>query len=145
MKKHHFKRFGLSTIKVQLLQLRCHPPLLQIFKQFNIKTAMTYHPVIQSEVDELLAKGEMNFPLTVLAFTQMFLWFQSILLAYDTHLILIDLITICRYLLLRCLLSDRYSNIFSKVIMCFPLILRMPISLFILLSTITDFMVCVAV
>ena len=39
------------------LQLRSHPPLFCDFQHFNVKAAAAHHPVIQKEVDELLAKG----------------------------------------------------------------------------------------
>ena len=39
------------------LQLRSHPPLFCDFWHFNVKAAAAHHPVIQKEVDELLAKG----------------------------------------------------------------------------------------
>ena len=39
------------------LQLRSHPPLFGDFRHFNVKVATAHHPVIQREVDELLAKG----------------------------------------------------------------------------------------
>ena len=39
------------------LQLRSGPPLFHDFWQFNVKVAAAHHPVIQKEVDELLAKG----------------------------------------------------------------------------------------
>ena len=38
------------------LQLRSHPPLFHDFCKFNVKAAAARHPVIQREVDELLAK-----------------------------------------------------------------------------------------
>ena len=38
-------------------QLRSHPPLFCDFWHFNVKAAAAHHPVIQKEVDELLAKG----------------------------------------------------------------------------------------
>ena len=38
------------------LQLQSHPPLFCNFCQVNIKVATTHHPIIQKEVDELLAK-----------------------------------------------------------------------------------------
>ena len=50
-------RFVLNVVKGHHLWLRCHPPLFCNFKQFNIKAAMTHCPIIQKEVDELLAKG----------------------------------------------------------------------------------------
>ena len=39
------------------LQLRFCPPLFHNFCQFNVKVAAAHHPIIQKEVDELLAKG----------------------------------------------------------------------------------------
>ena len=39
------------------LQLRSHPPSFHDFQHFNVKAAAAHHPVIQKEVDELLAKG----------------------------------------------------------------------------------------
>ena len=39
------------------LQLQSHPPLFCNFQQFNVKAVTTHHPIIQKEVDELLAKG----------------------------------------------------------------------------------------
>ena len=37
-------------------QLMGHQPLFHNFKWFNIKAALAHHPIIQNEVDELLAK-----------------------------------------------------------------------------------------
>ena len=59
------------------------------------------------------------------------LWFLSILVASGPYLIII-----CIYLLLRCLLSDMCGSLFSVVIMLSPLIYRMLIYIFILLSII---------
>ena len=39
------------------LQLWSCPPLLHNFQQFNVKVDTTHHPIIQKEMDELLAKG----------------------------------------------------------------------------------------
>ena len=39
------------------LQLWSHPPLFHNFQQFNVEAAAAHHPIIQKEVDELLAKG----------------------------------------------------------------------------------------
>ena len=39
------------------LQPWSHPPLFHYFWQFNVKAATTHYPIIQKEVDELLAKG----------------------------------------------------------------------------------------
>ena len=44
-------------VKGHHFQLRSHPSLFQNFKQFNTKAVATHHPIIQKEVDELLAKG----------------------------------------------------------------------------------------
>ena len=48
-------RFVLNKVWGHHLQLRSHPPLFHEFWHFNVKAA--HHPVIQKEVDELLAKG----------------------------------------------------------------------------------------
>ena len=41
----------------QHLQLRSHPPLFCDFQCFNVQAVAAPHPVIQKEVQELLAKG----------------------------------------------------------------------------------------
>ena len=50
-------RFVLNMVWGHHLQLRSHPPLFHDFWQFYVKTVAVHHPVIQREVDELLAKG----------------------------------------------------------------------------------------
>ena len=50
-------RFVLNMVQGHHLQLRSHPPLFCDFWHFNVKAAAAHHPVIQKEVDELLAKG----------------------------------------------------------------------------------------
>ena len=50
-------RFVLNIVWGHDLQLRSHPPLFCDFWHFNVKAAAAHHPVIQKEVDELLAKG----------------------------------------------------------------------------------------
>ena len=50
-------RFVLNMVWGHHLQLRSHPPLFCEFWHFNVKAAAAHHPVIQKEVDELLAKG----------------------------------------------------------------------------------------
>ena len=50
-------RFVLNMVWGHHLQLRSHPPLFHGFQPFNVKAAAAHHPVIQKEVDELLAKG----------------------------------------------------------------------------------------
>ena len=41
-------------------QLWSHLPLFHNFWQLNVKAATTHHPIIQKEVDELLAKGSIE-------------------------------------------------------------------------------------
>ena len=50
-------RFVLYMVWGHHLQLSYHPPLFCNFWQFNVKAAAAHHPIIQKEVDELLAKG----------------------------------------------------------------------------------------
>ena len=49
-------RFVLNMVWCHHLQLRSHPPLFHNFQCFNVKAAAAHHPVIQKELDELLAK-----------------------------------------------------------------------------------------
>ena len=50
-------RFVLNMVWGHHLQLRSHPPLFRNFWHFTVKVPTAHHPVIQKEVDELLAKG----------------------------------------------------------------------------------------
>ena len=50
-------RFVLNMVWGHHLQLRPSPPLFCDFWSFNVKVVAAHHPVIQREVDELLAKG----------------------------------------------------------------------------------------
>ena len=50
-------RFVLNMVQGHHLQLRSHPPLFRNFRHFNVKVPAAHHPVLQKEVDELLAKG----------------------------------------------------------------------------------------
>ena len=50
-------RFVLNMVWGHHLQLRSHPPLFRNFQHLNVKVPAAHHPVIQKEVDELLAKG----------------------------------------------------------------------------------------
>ena len=50
-------RFVLNMVQGHHLQLRSYPPLVHNFWQFNVKVAAAHHPIIQKEMDELLAKG----------------------------------------------------------------------------------------
>ena len=49
-------RFVLNMVWGHHLQLRSCPPLFCDFWHFNVKVTAAHHPVIQKEVDELLAK-----------------------------------------------------------------------------------------
>ena len=49
--------FVLNMVQDHHFQLRSHPALFCDFQHFNVKVAAAHHPVIQKEVDELLAKG----------------------------------------------------------------------------------------
>ena len=50
-------RFVLNMLQDHHLQLISCPPLFRDFWHFNVKAAVAHHPVIQKEVEELLAKG----------------------------------------------------------------------------------------
>ena len=50
-------RFVLSMVWGHYLQLSSCPPLFCNFQLFNVKEAAAHHPIIQKEVDELLAMG----------------------------------------------------------------------------------------
>ena len=50
-------RFVPNMVQGHHHQLWSCPPLFHNFWQFNVKGATTHHPLIQKEVDELLAKG----------------------------------------------------------------------------------------
>ena len=53
-------RFVLNMIQGHHLQLRSCHPLFHDFWSFNIKLVAAHHSVIQKEVDEPLAKGEIE-------------------------------------------------------------------------------------
>ena len=81
----------------------------------------------------------LNHPLVGLFFTATVLLFLSIQVVCIPSSALNDLIAICTFLLLRCLLSDRYNFLFIQEIMLFLLILRMLICIFLLLGIIIAF------
>ena len=81
-----------------------------------------------------LLRELLNHLLVVLVSILACLWFLSILVASGPYLTFSILIIICIYLLLRCQLSDMYGSLFSMVIMLSPLIYRMLIYIFLLLS-----------
>ena len=70
--------------------------------------------------------------------------FLSELFVYDPYSILSDLITTCTCLPLKYLPSDRYGNLFNKLVMLFLLILRMLFCIFLLLSITSTLMFCLA-
>ena len=131
-----YSRFVLNMVKGHHLQHRCHPLLFCNFKWFSINDAAASLPVIQKKVDRLLTKSVMEQSTDGEVFTQMYLWFLSIHMVYDPYSGLRHSITTCTYLLLRCLLSDRYSNVFSKVstrtLICIFLLLCLIIILYVL-------------
>ena len=130
-------RFVLNMVQGHHLQLRSHPPLFHNFWQFNVKAAAAHHPIIQKEVDELLAKGAIEPSSGGAGFySSMFVVPTCILVASGPYLTSSILIVICIYLLLRCQLSDMFGRLFSMVIMLSPLIYRMLIYIFLLLSII---------
>ena len=94
-------RFVLNMVWGHHLQLRCCPPLFHEFQHFNVKAAAAHHPVIQKEVDELLAKGAINPPLVALVSILPCLWYLSVLGAFDPYSTWSILIVICTYLLLK--------------------------------------------
>ena len=55
-------RFVLNMVKDHHFQFRCFPMLFHNFRQFSMKSAHAYCPIIQKEVDELLAKGAIEPP-----------------------------------------------------------------------------------
>ena len=50
-------RIVFNMVKGHHLQLRYHLPSFHDIRQFNIKTGLAYHPIIQKEGDDLLAKA----------------------------------------------------------------------------------------
>ena len=134
-------RFVLNMVWGHHLQLRSHPPLFHNSWQFNVKVAAAHHPVIQKEVDELLAKGAVEPSSGGAGFySSMFVVPKHTSHPYLTWSILI---VICMYHLLRSLLVDMYGSLSSVVIMLLPLIYRMLIYIFLLLSIIVISYVCI--
>ena len=101
-----------------------------------------HHPVIQKEVDELLAKGAIELSSggaglysSVFVVPKHTGGLQPILnLKCFNHVI-------CTFLLLRCQLLKLYGSLSSRVIIPFPLIFRMLIYMFPLLRIIASFYV----
>ena len=69
-----FYRLCLIWLKSHCLQLRCIPLLVSNFKQFDIKSSLAHHPVIQKEND-----GPLDYLLVNLAYIViMSLWYLSV-------------------------------------------------------------------
>ena len=118
------------------LQLGSHPPLFHNFWHFNVKVAAAHHPVIQKEVDELLAEGVIEPSFVGGVSVPVCLLFLNILLALDPYLSLRSLVIIFIYLLLGCLLSDMSGSLLSMVIVFSQWNSRMFVCIFLLLSII---------
>ena len=61
----------LNIVRGHQFVLGCCHLLFFNSRWFNIKAAVTYHPIIQKDEDKLLPKGLLNPRLVVLGFTQM--------------------------------------------------------------------------
>ena len=83
-----------------------------------------------------LLREQLNHILVVLVSILACLSFLSVLVASNPYLTSSILIVICIYLVLRCQLLDMFGSLFSMVIMLSPLIYRMLIYIFLLLSII---------
>ena len=83
-----------------------------------------------------LLREQYNPPQVVLVSILACLWYLSILGAFVPYSISSILIIICTFLLLRCQLLKIYSSLSSRVVLLFPLIYRMLIYIFPLLSII---------
>ena len=129
-------RFVLNMVQGHHPQLRSCPPLFHNFQQFNVKVAAAHHPIIQKKVVSCLLRKQLNPLLVELVSIIACLWFLSILVASHQYLTWSVLIIICIHLLLRCQVWDMFGSLFSMVIMLSPLIYRMLIFIFLLLSII---------
>ena len=78
----------LHVVKGYHPQFRYYPKFYENFTWFNIAAAMAHHPNIQKEIDELSAKG----------------FIEPLMVGAGFYLTLRNLIALCTYLLLRCLL-----------------------------------------
>ena len=110
-----------NMVKGHHFRLTCYPLLFHTFKRFNIKATTGHHSVSQKDKDEVLAKDAIDPLVGGAGYTQISLQFPSVLVVYDLHSILRNLIATSIYLLLKCLLSDMHANSFNKVIIIFPL------------------------
>ena len=126
----------LNMVQGHHHQLRSHPSLFHNFSKFNVKASVGHHPIIQKEVDELLSKGAIEPSSGRVGF------YSSVFVGHKhtgglwPMLNLKQFNCFCIYILLRCLLSDMSSSLFGMVIILSPLIYRMLIYIFLLLSII---------
>ena len=134
-------RFVLNMVWGHHLQRRSHPPLFRDFQYFNVKAAAAHHPVILKEVDELLAKGATE-PSSGGAglYSSMFVVPKHtgglcpiLNLKHFNHFMHIPSFKMTTI--------KMYGSLSSRVILLFPLIYRMLIYMFPLLSIITVFYV----
>ena len=132
-------RFVLHMVRGHHLQLRSHPPLFCDFWHFNVKAAAAHRPVIQKEVDELLAKGAIEPSSGGADFYSRMFVVPKHTGAFVPYSVRSILIVICTLLSLRCQLIKMYDSLSSRVILPFPLIYRMLIYMFPLLSIIIIF------
>ena len=130
------KRLVLNVVWGYNLQLRSHSPLFHNFWQFNVKAAVAHHTIIQKEVHELLAKGAMEPFLGGAGF-------YSSVFVVPKHtgglLPILNLKHFNHYMHIpsfKMPTLSRYSSLSSMVIMLSPLIYRMLIHIFLLLSII---------
>ena len=123
------------------LQLRSHPHLFCDFWHFNVKAAAAHHPVIQKEVDELLAKGAIEPSSGGAGF------YSSVFVVPkhtgDLHPIL-NLKHFNHFMHIpsfKMPTLKTYGSLSSRVILLFPLIYKMLIYMFPLLNIIVIFYV----
>ena len=116
------------------LQLRSHPPLFHNFWHFNVKVPAAHHPVIQKVVNELLAKGAIEPSSDGASF------YSSVFVVPKHTGGLCPILSLKHFNHFMHIPSFKmYGSLSSRVIMPFPLIFRMLIYMFPLLSIITGF------
>ena len=129
-------RFVLNMVWGHHLQLRSCPPLFHDFRHFDVKVAAAHHPVIQKKVDKLLAKGAIEPSSSGAGFYSSMLVVSKHTEGLCAILNLKHFNHLCTFFLLRCQLLNLYGSLSSRVIIPFPLIYRMLIYMFPLLSII---------
>ena len=81
---------------------------------------MAHCPIIWKEVDELLTKDTIEKSTGGAGFYP-FVLFLIAPVVYNPYIILSNLMALCTYLPSGCLLTDRYGNLFRKMIMLFSI------------------------